>query len=91
MNGEFLAPARRVSFFLWQDRFANLRSVCGVVIDADEAAGHTLHISDSILTGDRLRGLTAYRNVGFIRRLQRLTFHVTNASYTDAVTRRMSR
>ncbi|HEX7631204.1 MAG TPA: hypothetical protein VF388_03655 [Lacunisphaera sp.] len=25
MNGEFLAPARRVSFFLWQDGFAHLR------------------------------------------------------------------
>lgn len=25
MNGEFLAPARRVSFFLWQDTFEHLR------------------------------------------------------------------
>jgi hypothetical protein len=25
MNGEFLAPARRVSFFLWQDTFDQLR------------------------------------------------------------------
>ena len=25
MNGEFLAPARRVSFFLWQDTFNQLR------------------------------------------------------------------
>ena len=25
MNGEFLAPARRVSFFLWQDTFEDLR------------------------------------------------------------------
>jgi len=59
MDGEFLAPARRVSFFLWQDTFANLRSVCSVVIDADEATEHTLHISESILTGDRLQGLAA--------------------------------
>ena len=25
MNGEFLAPARRVGFFLWQDTFDQLR------------------------------------------------------------------
>ncbi len=25
MNGEFLAPARRLSFFLWQDTFEGLR------------------------------------------------------------------
>ena len=25
MNGEFLAPARRVSFFLWQDTFDQMR------------------------------------------------------------------